>query len=106
MPYDDLIGEFTRPDKRLYDLAERYERERNQIEAEAKEIGYTLEDVIKLTYDPKWIRGNKKGILEREAWLFQNLEALENIREGLAQASRGESVSLGSFEQYLDLDTD
>lgn len=34
---------------------------------------------------------------KREAWLFQNEEALASVKRGLAEAARGEIHDLGSF---------
>jgi hypothetical protein len=43
---------------------------------------------------------------EREAWLYRNPEALATVLEGIEQSKRGETVDLGSFAQYADLDTE
>ncbi|CAN5531307.1 hypothetical protein BH11ARM2_BH11ARM2_02320 [soil metagenome] len=43
---------------------------------------------------------------EREAWLFDNPEALASVHRGLEQSARGKGKSLGSFTQYADLDID
>ncbi len=40
----------------------------------------------------------------REKWLFDNPQALEAVKAGLAQAASGETRSLGSFAQYADAD--
>jgi len=42
----------------------------------------------------------------RELWLWQNQEAMAAMRFGLEQASRGETLFLGSFAQYVDLNID
>jgi hypothetical protein len=39
---------------------------------------------------------------EREAWLFDNKDALESVRRGLSQSAKGETHDLGSFAQYAD----
>lgn len=36
----------------------------------------------------------------REHWLFQNPQALAKVREGIAQAARGELHELGGFAHY------
>ena len=41
---------------------------------------------------------------EREAWLYDNKEAMESVRRGLEQSARGETHDLGSFSQYADED--
>jgi len=40
----------------------------------------------------------------REMWLYRNPQALANVREGLAQAAKGELHDLGSFEKFADDD--
>lgn len=46
------------------------------------------------------------SIPEREMIVWRNPELAAEIREGLAAAERGETVDLGSFQQYLDDDED
>lgn len=43
---------------------------------------------------------------ERERLVRDDPELAAQIREGIAQAERGETVDLGSFAQYLDGDDD
>ena len=38
----------------------------------------------------------------REEWLWRNKKALESVRRGLEQSSRGETTSLGSFAEHAD----
>ncbi len=40
----------------------------------------------------------------REKWLFDNPEALESVRRGIADAKSGRVKSLGSFAKYIDED--
>jgi hypothetical protein len=40
-------------------------------------------------------------ITEREQLVHDDPELAEQIREGIAQAERGETIDLGSFAQYL-----
>ncbi|MFD2257710.1 hypothetical protein ACFSSA_13585 [Luteolibacter algae] len=42
----------------------------------------------------------------REKWLFDNPQALEAVKVGLAQAASGETSSLGSFAEHADEDID
>ena len=37
-----------------------------------------------------------------EVWLYRNPEALAKVREGLAQAAKGELHDLGSFDKFAD----
>ena len=37
----------------------------------------------------------------QERWLFQNPEALEQVRQGLADANAGRVRSIGSFSRYV-----
>ena len=39
-------------------------------------------------------------IHQREAWLYNNPEAMAGLKEGIAQAERGEIHDLGSFVEY------
>ena len=44
----------------------------------------------------------RRPIPERERLVHENPELAEQVREGIAQAERGETVDLGSFAQHLD----
>lgn len=43
---------------------------------------------------------------EREVWFYKNPEVQAMVQEGIRQSLAGETVSLGSFAQYADLDID
>ncbi len=43
---------------------------------------------------------------EREAWLYDDREALDSVRRGLEQSARGETHDLGSFAQYADAEVE
>lgn len=38
---------------------------------------------------------------EREAWLYQNEQALNQVKTGLAQSATGQLEDLGSFAKHL-----
>lgn len=42
------------------------------------------------------------SIHEREAWLFENPEALALVQEGIRQSKKSKGKYLGSFAEYLD----
>lgn len=42
------------------------------------------------------------AIPEREAWLFENPEALSAVKQGLQESAEGLATSLGSFAEYAD----
>jgi len=44
-------------------------------------------------------------VAAHEAWLLRNPEALSKVREGIAQAGRGEAVRAESFAQFADDDS-
>lgn len=44
------------------------------------------------------------AVHEREVWFYRNPEAQAMVQEGIRQSRAGETVSLGSFAQYADLD--
>jgi hypothetical protein len=41
-------------------------------------------------------------ISEREAWLYKNPSAIEQVRSGLADAAEGRVREAGSFAEYAD----
>lgn len=43
---------------------------------------------------------------EREAWLLQNPDALNAVRQGVAESREGHVKYLGSFAQFNDEETD
>ena len=45
-------------------------------------------------------------IPERELWLWQNPEALGLVQAGLKDSAEGRLNDLGSFAEFVDLDTD
>ncbi len=45
-------------------------------------------------------------IPEREAWLYRNEQALEQVRQGLADAAAGRVTELKSFAEYADIEID
>lgn len=46
------------------------------------------------------------AVHEREVWFYRNPEVQAMVQEGIRQSRAGETVSLGSFAQYADLDID
>lgn len=38
----------------------------------------------------------------KEAWLYQNREALEAVKKGLEDSASGKTMNRGSFAQYID----
>jgi hypothetical protein len=58
----------------------------------------------------KTIRPDSKGrralepyqeISAREAWLFKNKKALQNVKQGLHDAKAGKVYDLGDFKRYI-----
>jgi hypothetical protein len=43
---------------------------------------------------------------EREVWFYKNPEVQAIVQEGLRQSRDAETVDLGSFAQFADLDDD
>ena len=75
----------------------------------------------RITLSPKWAHSqfsvveNERGELlltpvvtipKQEAWLFANKEALDLVRQGLEESGRGETVYLGSFAEFADIEID
>jgi hypothetical protein len=46
------------------------------------------------------------AVHEREVWFYRNSEAQAMVLEGIRQSRARETVSLGSFAHYADLDID
>lgn len=45
-----------------------------------------------------------KAVPEREAWLWENEQALHSVKKGIEEAARGETRSLGSFAGFADIE--
>jgi hypothetical protein len=43
---------------------------------------------------------------DREQWLWQNPQGIATVQIGIAQAAQEQTLSLGSFAQYGNLDID
>lgn len=69
-----------------------------------RDLGRTQTTTVRVFMDDS-LR-NARRIPVDELWLWQNPEALASVQAGLAEMGRGETVYLGSFEQYADLDID
>ena len=46
------------------------------------------------------------AVHEREVWFYRSPEAQAMVQEGIRQSRAGETVDLGSFAQYADLEED
>ncbi len=44
------------------------------------------------------------AVPERELWLWKNSEAIASVRQGLSESATGETVELGSFAAYANLE--
>lgn len=62
--------------------------------------------IITETPDHKLILDPRVEIPAREKWLFNNKEALQDLRLGLEDAEKGRLVNKGSFANYIDDDID
>ena len=49
---------------------------------------------------------NDRELDDREQWLWENPQAISLVQTGIAQAAQGQTLSLGSFAQYANLDID
>ena len=56
--------------------------------------------------DGKLILEPFKEIPAREAWLYENAEALASVKKGLADAAAGKIKTRGSFSSYVADETD
>ena len=57
---------------------------------------------VKKNEDGSFLLRPMKEVPEREAWLYQNPEALKAVLEGLADSRAGRVHDMGSFAQYLE----
>jgi hypothetical protein len=57
---------------------------------------------VKKNEDGSYLLRPMKEIPAREAWLYENPEALKAVLEGLADSRAGRVHDLGSFAQYLE----
>ncbi len=57
---------------------------------------------VKKNQDGSYLMRPMKEVPEREAWLYNNPEALKAVLEGLADSRAGRVHDLGSFAQYLE----
>ena len=69
-------------------------------------LGPLLEDVSSVRVS---VKENGQIVLDlfreipaREAWLYDNSEALEKVRAGLMEAAEGKLADYGSFSEYLE----
>ena len=62
--------------------------------------------IVSETSDHKILLEPCVEIPAREKWLFENKTALKRVQRGLQDAAEGKLTSLGSFEDYLDDDTE
>jgi hypothetical protein len=46
------------------------------------------------------------AVHEREVWFYRNPEVQAMVQEGIRQSRAGDTVHLGSFAEYLDLEID
>ena len=46
------------------------------------------------------------AVPEREAWLWQNPEAISSVQRGIQESEEGELHDLGSFAQYTDVEVE
>jgi hypothetical protein len=47
-----------------------------------------------------------QGIPSHERWLWQNVESMESFKRAKEDVRAGRVHELGSFSQYIDIDTD
>jgi hypothetical protein len=63
---------------------------------DASSVRVTLEDDGKIVLEPY------TEIPLREAWLYDNPDALQRVRTGLSQAAEGKNEYRGDFSTYLN----
>ena len=61
---------------------------------------------VSKTEDGSFLLRPMKEIPAREAWLFQNPEALKAVLEGLADLKAGRVHDLGDFTQFINDEDD
>jgi hypothetical protein len=59
-------------------------------------LSVTVDDDGRIILEPY------QEVPQREAWLYQNRAALEQLRAGIQQAAEGSVHDVGSFAQYAD----
>jgi hypothetical protein len=61
---------------------------------------------VKKNEDGSYLMRPMKEVPEREAWLYENPEALKAVLDGLADLKAGQVHDLGDFTQYINDEDD
>ncbi|MDA3949488.1 MAG: hypothetical protein PF508_09685, partial [Spirochaeta sp.] len=73
-------------------------------------LGKLLEGVssvrVSVEQDGRIVLEPFQEIPQREAWLYENKEALDNVRTGLRHVAEGNTSYLGSFVEFEEDDKD